>query len=142
MTIIEKLKSESVRMRKERNPMAAFSVFMISEIEKVGKNDGNRETKPDEVIQFLKKQITTTKYNLSLPLNEDRAETMKMELAFLEELLPTMVSDQEVREFLTEMFGDAVPKNKGEAIKYLRDEFGALVDMRTAVAIVSEMYGI
>lgn len=141
MTIIEKLKSESMRMRKERSPLASFSVFMISEIEKVGKNDGNRETKPDEVIQFLKKQITTTQYNLSLPLPDAVSEAMKLELAFLEELLPTMISDQEVREFLTEMFGDAGPKNKGEAMKFLRDEFGALVDMRTAGVIVSEMFG-
>lgn len=134
MTILEKLKTESVRMRKEKHPLASFTVFMISEIEKVGKNAGNRVATEDETITFLKKQITTTEYNISLPLNEDRAETMQMELAFLKSYLPAMASDHQIEVIVTG--GLALGKNKGEIMKALRSEFGALVDMKRAGEIL------
>lgn len=44
MPIVQQLKTESLRLRKERNPIAASITFVLSEIERVGKNNGNRET--------------------------------------------------------------------------------------------------
>jgi hypothetical protein len=56
MNIIERLKTESLRLRKERNPVAASITFALSEIEKVGKNNGNRATTDDEAIKVIQKQ--------------------------------------------------------------------------------------
>jgi hypothetical protein len=50
MTVIRELKKESLRLRKERSPVASSIVFAISEIEKVGNNAGNRETTEGKVI--------------------------------------------------------------------------------------------
>ena len=121
-------------MRKEKNPLAAFSVFMISEIEKVGKNAGNRLTTEDETVTYLKKQITTTEYNISLPLNEDRAEAMQAELDFLKSYLPQMADMEDVRTIIIASI--AFGHNKGQIMKDLRAKYGALVDMKKAGEII------
>lgn len=136
MHILERLKTESIRLRKEKSPLASFSVFMISEIEKVGKNAGNRATTEDEAIQYLKKQITTTEYNIGLPLNEDRAETMQMELEFLKSYLPQMADENEVRDLIK--LWKAGGQNKGQIMKGLKVQYGALVDMKRAGEIIDE----
>ena len=43
MTVIEQLTKESLRLRKERNPVAPSIVFALSEIEKVGKKCGHNK---------------------------------------------------------------------------------------------------
>ena len=55
MTVVEQLKKRSMALRKERNPIAPSIQFALSEIEKVGKNSGNRETTEDEAIRVVQK---------------------------------------------------------------------------------------
>ena len=57
-------------------------------------------------------------------------------------VLPQMASDEDIRNLLQEILGDETPKNKGIAMKVIRDEYGANVDMKRAGEIVTEMYGI
>lgn len=52
------------------------------------------------------------------------------------------VSESDIRELLNEFFGDEAPKNKGVAIKLIRDEYGANVDLKRAGEIVTEMFGV
>jgi uncharacterized protein YqeY len=144
MTVIEKLKSKSLELRKERSPVAPSIVFAISEIEKVGKNDGNRATTDDEAIRVVQKIITTIDENLK-HADTGRRIHLNYEKQILESVLPKMASDQDITDFLRELFtgkrGDKIPK-KGDVMKALRDHFGALVDMKHAGQIAKELYGV
>jgi uncharacterized protein YqeY len=53
-----------------------------------------------------------------------------------------MATDDDIRILLEEVIGTEVPKNKGVAMKVIRDEYGAKVDMKRAGEIVTELYGI
>ena len=64
MSIIETLKSESIKYRKARSPFATTVVFILSEVQKIGKNAGNRETTEPEAIQVIKKLLTTAEDNI------------------------------------------------------------------------------
>ena len=66
MSVIEKLKSESMKMRKERDPLAPKLVFALSEIDKVGKNAGNRPTTEDEAIKVIQKITSTIDQTIGL----------------------------------------------------------------------------
>jgi len=90
MSVIDKLKSESLRIRKEKGKMASFSVFMLSEIEKVGKNAGNRATTEDEAIQAIKKQIIVIDGNIEIAKNADQIAELKEQSQLLNSVLPTM----------------------------------------------------
>ncbi len=144
MSVIEKLKAESLRLRKERNPIASKIVFALSEIEKVGKNNGNRATTEDEAIKVVQKLLVTVNENIKYA--EQKADLVRLveldlEKAILESVLPQMASDEEVRNYLQSSFVE-MPANKGVIMKVLKEKFGALVDMKRAGQIATELYGV
>ncbi len=145
MSVIEKLKAESLALRKTKNSVAASIVFALSEIEKVGKNNGNRATTEDEAIKVIQKLIATIDENLKVATDDDRKIAFNFEKQILLGVLPQMASDTEITDFLRELFtgkreGD-IPK-KGDVMKALRDRFGSLVDMKRAGQIATEIYGV
>ncbi len=141
MSVIEKLKAESLALRKAKNFELAASVsFALSEIEKVGKNNGNRATTEDEAIKVV--QNILSRINEVMRYDVANAGKASHEKAILESVLPQMASDDEVRELLKDILGDETPKNKGVAMKVIRDQYGAKVDMKRAGEIVTELYGI
>ncbi len=142
MSVIEKLKAESMRLRKERNPIAASITFALSEIEKIGKNAGNRVTTEDEAIKVVQKLIVTLSENLKVASDDGRKIAFNYEKTILESVLPAMASEDEVRALLKDTIGADVPKNKGIAMKVIRDKYGSKVDMKRAGEIVTELYGI
>ena len=142
MTVVEQLKKRSMSLRKERNPIAPSIQFALSEIEKVGKNSGNRETTEDEAIRVVQKLIATIDENLRVVDSDGHRIALNFEKQILQEVLPQMASEEEVRSLLADILGTTAPKNKGIAMKVIRDEFGAKVDMKRAGEIVTEMYGI
>lgn len=145
MSVIDRLKAESMALRKTRNPVAASITFALSEIEKVGKNAGNRATTEDEAIKVVQKLVATIDENLKLDIDDGRRITLSYEKLILLGVLPQMASDEEIIVFLRELFtgkrGDDIPK-KGDVMKALRSRFGALVDMKRAGQLATEIYGV
>lgn len=141
MTVIEKLKAESLRLRKERNPIASSITFALSEIEKIGKNNGNRVTTNDEAIKVVQKLVATIDENLKLDIDDGRRIALSHEKNILLSVLPQMASDEDVRNYLLASFVET-PQNKGVIMKVLKEKFGALVDMKRAGQIATEIYGV
>jgi uncharacterized protein YqeY len=147
MSVIEKLKAESITLRKTRNPVAPSILFALSEIEKVGKNNGNRATTDDEAIKVIQKLIATIDENLKVTTDDGRKVAFNFEKNILAGVLPEMASDQSIAEAVTRFMNarrevsKEIPK-KGEFMKVLRDMYGAKVDMKRAGEIVTELYGI
>jgi uncharacterized protein YqeY len=142
MSVIEKLKTESMALRKTRNPVAPAILFALSEIEKVGKNNGNRATTEDEAIKVVQKLVSTIDENLKLPLGDGPKVALNFERNILAGVLPQMASEEDIRSLLKDTIGDQPPKNKGVAMKVIRDEYGAKVDMKRAGEIVTEVYAL
>lgn len=147
MSVIEKLKAESLALRKTKNPIAPSIVFALSEIEKFGKNTRNGATTEDEAIRVIQKLIATIDENLKVTTDDGRKIAFNFEKQILSGVLPQMASEDSIKEIL-QRFIDArkevttgLPK-KGEIMKVLRDSFGARIDMKRAGEIVTELYGI
>jgi uncharacterized protein len=145
MNVINKLKAASLQLRKERNPVAASITFALSEIEKIGKNNGNRETTEDEAIKVLQKLIATIDENLKMDIDDGRRIALNHEKQILLGVLPQMATDKEIVDFLRDFLFAKTPENmpkKGEIMKALRARFGALVDMKRAGQLLTEIYGV
>lgn len=142
MSVIETLKAKSLELRKARNEVAPAIIFALSEIDKVGKNKGNRQTTEDEAISVIKKLIATIDENLKVTEDKGRKIAFNYEKQILASVLPELASEDDVRSLLDEFFSDEAPKNKGVAMKLIRDEYGAKVDMKRAGEIVTELYGV
>lgn len=141
MSVVENLKKISLQLRKERSPIAASITFALSEIEKIGKNNGNRETTDDEAIKVVQKLVATIDSNLLLDLDDGRKIALNHEKNILNSVLPEMVSDEEVQNYLRDSFVEK-PANKGVVMKVLRAKYGSLIDMKRAGELVSEIYGL
>lgn len=140
MSVLEKLKKSSLSLRREKSPLASFSVFTISEIEKIGKNDGNRSTTDSEAIQYVKKQIQKSHDTLSIVKEDSKKNLISQEIQLLETLLPQMVSEQEVHEFLETL--NIVSMNKGQIMGEVKKKFGVLVDMKSVGNILKEKFDV
>lgn len=144
MALLDDIKKASIQLRKSRSPLAPFSVFVIAEIQKIGKNAGRDVTDAD-TIQILKKTLATTEENLKQALvvvagmADDMIQQLVDEAEFLRDFIPPMASDEDVRSFLNSIFTDT--PNKGQVMKALKEKFGAYVDMKAAGTIYTEMYG-
>lgn len=138
MSVIEKLKSESMKIRKARGELASFSVFALNEINKIGKSNGDRDTTENEAITVVKKMIATNESSLSL-VDGTAKEILSKEIILLKSILPTMANMRDVKQFLENEF-EFSPSNKGVIMKALKAEFGSLVDMKEAGVIASQMY--
>lgn len=137
MSVIDQLRSKSLELRKQRSSIAPAIQFALSEIDKIGKNNGNRATTDDEAIKVIQKLIAVIDENIKLAVNDGRLITLRHERNILESVLPKMTSDAEVRSFLATLNN---PSNKGVVMRALKDEFGALIDMKQAGQIVTEVY--
>jgi len=124
--LVEQLKKEAMKLRKERSPIAASITFALSEIEKVGKNAGNRVTTEDEAIKVVQKLVATLCDNLTYKLTESDEANTRQQIQILESVLPQMVSDEAIVAYLKELDTN----NKGAVMKAVKAHFGALVDMK------------
>lgn len=143
MSIIEKLKAESMKMRKERDPLAPKLVFALSEIDKVGKNAGNRQTTDDEAIRVIQKIISTIDQTAGLlSPNSPTVYDLHREKNILQSVLPQMASTDDIRSQLAFFFQDKSIQNKGEIMKWAKSHWGPLADMKQVGLIVSELFGV
>lgn len=139
-TVLEKLKKESLRIRKEKGELASFSVFAISEIEKVGKSNGNRATTNDEAITAVKKMMGVIESNMSLVKDDFVLEKLKAERNLLSSVLPEMVSIEDVKNHVLSNWPVPLIPSKGEVMKEVKIKFGSLVDMKEVGNLYKELY--
>ena len=122
MSVINRLKTVALELRKNRSPLGAVMQFHVAELEKIGKNKGNRETTEDEAVQYLKKAVQKLEENAGNP----------DEIVILEAFLPQMVGEDELRQFIAGLN----ETNKGLVLKAVREHYGARVDMKMASGLV------
>lgn len=125
--ILQELKKKSLELRKTKDELASFSVFLIAEIEKVGKNDSNRETTNDEAIKVLQKMVK----------NLTDVPGAGNEIDFVNTYLPQQVSEDELREFILTINAP----NIGAVMGAVKKNYGATADMKMASKIAKEVLG-
>ena len=143
MSVIEKLKAESMKLRKDRDPIAPKLVFALSEIDKVGKNAGNRQTTDDEAIKVIQKIISTIDQTVELlSPNSPVVYDLHREKGILESVLPQMATADDIRLQLAFFFQGTEVRNKGEIMKWAKSHWGSLADMKQVGSIASELFGV
>lgn len=115
------MKKAFLQLRKERSALAPTMAFHMSEIESIGKASV-RETTNDETIQYLKKTVSKLK---------DQGGDSN-EIAMLEQFLPKMATEEEIRAFLNTID----TSNKGATMKAVKEHFGVLVDMKMVKGLI------
>lgn len=138
--IIEKIKSDKLVARKKgETGLVSYLSFLIGEIEKIGKNSGNRETTNDEAIVVIKKalsKVEETMVNLGITEPKLSSNPIIFEYEYLKNLLPPMIDVETIKEKINSLIKDG--NNKGSIMKILKSEFGPSIDMKSAGSLVDE----
>ena len=151
MTLLAKLKADSLQARKDGNKVAAnLLVTLVSEATMVGKNADNRDSTDEEVQRVVKKfldnAIETRNHLLKNGATENRVtcdwqpiDGVNMEITILNSYMPEQLTEEllrhEIRKFKTEN-DDKV--NIGQIMKHLQTNFAGQYDGKLASQIAKE----
>lgn len=143
MTLIEQIKSDALRARKDRaTAVATLLITLISEAEMVGKNAGNRQVTDVEVVAIIKKFIKNLDETIvALGDNDPRTLICIGEKATLGMYLPKQFDEQELSRVLAFIIletGDG-QKNMGKVMGLLKARFDGQYDGKMASALVKKL---
>ena len=135
MTLLETIKSDSLKARKERNTVLSnLLTTLYSEASMVGKTKENRESTEEEVIAVVKKFIKNG--NELLHVRPDDVDTI-FEITTLESYLPKQLTEEELKGIITtyranhfKMLNESVPM--GRIMAFLKENFAGRYDAKMA----------
>ena len=139
MSLLEKIKSESLAARKAKEAVkATLLTTLYSEAANVGKNDGNRETTDAEVVavvkKFLKGVDETIAHLGKSVMNEAIANAMMVardERIILDGFMPVQLTELDLQKIVGTMaqaLPDRGPKQMGVLMKQLKDKYEGQYD--------------
>jgi uncharacterized protein YqeY len=142
MLLVSAIKSATLQARKARDATAALLfTTLLSDVQMVGKNDGDRETTEAEAVAILKKFIANTTETINVAGTSSKLEN---ELALLNALLPKQMSEEDLMRAIDEIALDCGPpgtpmKDMGRIMKELKEKHGGRYDGAVASKLVKNL---
>lgn len=144
--ILDTLRAFIIEARKKKSPTITFLSMLQSEIENVGKNNGNRETTEDEAISVLKKIRNTDMQVKEKSVGSgrsDMSEKMEEEIRIIDLLLPEQMDETTLRkaieDIIEKLVNDGIARDKkmmGKVMGELKAQYAGKYDGKTASEIV------
>lgn len=135
MSIAEQIKAASITARREKAPSAVLLVTVLAAIQRIGKDNGNRDTTDDEAIKVLKSFVENAKFTKNALIQRDAsADTSEQdrEIAVLQEFIPAQLSEERLRQEIAVALAGVdkpyTPKHMGLVMKHLNGQFKGLFD--------------
>lgn len=144
MDTLTKIRKQWIAKRKDDSlvlPTASFIALVVSECERVGKDDGNRQPTEQEVQRVIKKlhkgidESLRHQESVEGVDNIDAMYALNLERSFLEAFMPKVMSESELRVIID---SECDKTNVGETMKYLKGKYGSSVDLKLASSIIRE----
>ena len=127
---------------KDKNRKEAIS-SLVSAVKKVAIDEGCREDIPDELTdRVILKELKTAKEQIDTCPAErtDLKEEYEFRYNVIKEYAPAMMSEEEVRAYITEKFADVVAtKNKGQIMKAVMADMKGKADGKVINQVVAEL---
>ncbi|ETP73903.1 hypothetical protein UYO_0158 [Lachnospiraceae bacterium JC7] len=140
----ETLQKDMIAAMKARDKARKDAISsLISDVKKVAIDAGKRDNIDDELVnQVIIKSLKTAKEQIDT-CPDDRAE-LKQEYQFrydvIKEYAPAMMSEDEIRAFISENFADVIAtKNKGAIMKEIMPALKGKADGKAINMIVAEL---
>ena len=141
---IETLRKDMIAAMKakDKNRKEAIS-SLVSAVKKVAIDEGCREDIPDELTdRVILKELKTAKEQIDTCPAErtDLKEEYEFRYNVIKEYAPAMMSEEEVRAYITEKFADVVAtKNKGQIMKAVMADMKGKADGKVINQVVAEL---
>jgi uncharacterized protein YqeY len=144
--IFDTIKAESIRLRKERNPLGAFATTVLAKAQELQKGAIKEGVVPDMnddfALRAIRYFVKVAEENITLKAGQAGTDaTDQAELTLLNSWLPQMVSEADLRAAVLEEVGKLPEKNRkgmGIVMKALKDQFGVSMDPAMASKLTQE----
>ena len=140
MTINEQISKDFIQARKDRDTLKTNVLRIIKSHFDAFKIDEGREMTDTEQINYLLKEQKQTEEALTFAKDASRADLVEeneAKLAIISNYLPKMMTESEVREYLTEKgVGDMVMK---DAMKLAMGDLDGKAEKKMVSQIVREL---
>ena len=139
MSLLQRIKSDQVTARKEKNAIStSLLTTLLGEASMIGKNDGNRESTDAEVIAVIKKFIK----NIDESLKVKPDKVLPLEKMLLEGYLPQQITgtqlEMTIQGIIVSVGAESV-RDMGKVMKVLKDSYDGRYDGREASTFVKEL---
>lgn len=141
---IEVLQKEMVAAMKARDKERKETLSaLVSAVKKLAIDEGCRDNIPEELVErAILKELKTVKEQLeTCPAErEDLRQEYQNRYDVINEFAPKMMSEDEIRQVLTEKFAEVIAtKNKGQIMKAVMGELKGKADGKTINQVVAEL---
>ena len=147
MSLIATIRKDLMQAKKDGDKQKSQCLsFLLGESEKIGKNQGNRESTDEEVCSVIKKMIKTMEETLVLVADrKDSVQNIEGEISIYRKYLPAQMSEEDLREcirnLISEMNGHGTQPNVGAIMKTLKANLSGGYDGAMASRIAKEEIG-
>jgi len=141
--ILDKIKQDSIKLRKERNPLGSFLSTLAAEAAMVGKNNGNRESTDSEVVKVLTKFSNNLNETINLLKQSNRDYSKELnELSLVESYLPKMMTEVELGAAINSIILElnvSQKKDMGKVMASLKSKYDGKYDNKVVSDIVKSL---
>lgn len=139
---IETLRKDMIAAMKAKDKGRKDAISsLVSAVKKAAIDEGCREDIPEELTdRVILKELKTAKEQLDTCPAErtDLKEEYELRYNVIKEYAPTMMSEEEVKAYITEKFADVVAtKNKGQIMKAVMAELKGKADGKVINQVVA-----
>jgi uncharacterized protein YqeY len=135
--IIQQIKSNLLQARKTGiQSLIPFLSTLLAEIEKVGKDDGNRQTTDDEAIKILKKFLNN---NIEFKNLAGDNPQLVFEREVLLQYIPTQLSEEQMRTLMVVNFPEVKKNQKGQVMKWFKENYSNRYDGKMLSSIFEQL---
>lgn len=139
---IETLRKDMIAAMKAKDKGRKDAISsLVSAAKKVAIDEGCREDIPEELVdRVILKELKSAKEQLDTcpPERADLQEEYELRYNVINEYAPSMMSEEEVKSYITEKFADVVAtKNKGQIMKAVMAELKGKADGKVISQVVA-----
>jgi uncharacterized protein YqeY len=136
MSILQRMKSATLELRKAKHPLASLGQTLIGECEMIGKNAG-REVTEAEVLARIKKFLDGVNDTIGLIKEPSALEGLRAEKEWLEGWMPQQMTNLELEKAIGTIKTaiSAGPKDMGKVLALLKERFTGRYDGKAAATI-------
>ena len=143
MTLIEQIRADQIAARKQRlTEKAGQLTTLLAEAERVGLDDGKRESTDAEVIAVVKKFIKNLEDTMGVLADGDSSVRVKLEEErdLYNEYLPAQLDEAQLKAVIDDIIGDQEKSMKlmGSTMKTLKERHGGEFDGKLASTLVKQ----
>ena len=141
--MLKKLRKDMIQAKKDRDSFkSGVLATLLAEATMIGKNDGNRETKDEEVLRYINKCVKNLNETITLKKESEKSfETESAEIVILETYLPKKMTHDELSDLIDEKI-DSLPeksmKMMGKVMGLLKATHDGLYDGKIASGMVKD----